>query len=121
MADRLTQALKWSLCVRGLLSKIIANVKKLSSDKVTLGEVQELVTINPVPCCLPELDQLKVLPLRNFNVETAIRLCRLLVLGMSFFFFIYLLFVLRFLCKGVGLGLMLNIPKCKFKVNPCCS
>lgn len=73
MADRLTQAQKWSLRVRGLLSKIIVNVKKPSSDKVAFGEVQELVTINPVPCCLPELDQLKVLLLKNFNLETAIR------------------------------------------------
>ena len=60
MADRLTQALKWSLHVRGLLSKIIVNEKKLSSDKVALGEVQELINVNPVPCCLPEFDQLKV-------------------------------------------------------------
>jgi hypothetical protein len=62
MADRLTQALKWSLCVRGLLSKLTVNVKTPSSNKVALGEVQELVNLNPAPCCLRELDQLKVLP-----------------------------------------------------------
>ncbi|KAJ1694608.1 hypothetical protein LUZ63_011306 [Rhynchospora breviuscula] len=59
MADRLTQAMKWSMRVRGLLSKIIINAKKLSSDRAAFSEVQELVTVNPVPCCLPEFDQLK--------------------------------------------------------------
>ncbi|KAJ3672228.1 hypothetical protein LUZ60_006949 [Juncus effusus] len=62
LVGKLKEAKKWSLCVKGCMSKIkyLENSENKNSDnKVAFNELAELVSVDSVPCCLPDFDELK--------------------------------------------------------------